>query len=166
MCKVHTWTWHGVTQHSHCARMSIRKVAARVMLFPLIFALHCTISHIGCGPPHPICFLGKPHFWSDGCSSTFALFLFGATSWLTLKLHGPPVLPRNNTPPPRYAANAMPVDLHRGVSKMVVHLIIEGFSTQLRPTGPDSVEHYQVCRTAMIPLPFICCAAWGLPCRF
>lgn len=123
-----TWTWHGVTQHSHCARMSIRKVAARVMLSPLDFALHCTLFHIGCGPPHPICFLGKPRFESNGCSSTFATFLFGAPTWLTLKLHGPPVLPRNNTPPPplRCECDAGRSPQRLKDSPVVVHLIIDG----------------------------------------
>lgn len=96
-----TWAWHGVTQHLHCARMSIRKVAARVMLSPLVFALHYTISHIECVAPYLICLLKKPHSWSDGCRKYIrAFFLFGLPTWLTPKLHEPPVLPRNSTPPP------------------------------------------------------------------
>lgn len=102
--------------------------------------------------PYPTCFLGKPHFWSDGCRSTFALFLFGPPTWLALKLHEPPVPPRNNTPPlpPNYAANAMPVDLHSGVSTIPPYWCIE-WAFQLN-YGRDSIEHYQVCRRAMIPL--------------
>lgn len=92
MCKVHGH-WHGATQHSHCARMSIRKVAARVMLSPLVLLFIAQFPWMWA--PYPLCFLGKPHFWSDGCSGTFVLFLFGPpTTWLTLKLHGPPVPPR------------------------------------------------------------------------
>lgn len=94
-----TWTWHGVTQHSHCARMSIRKVAARVMLSPLVFALHYTISHIECVPLIQFVSLESLIFGRMDVGSTFALFLFGPPTWPTLKLQEPPVLPRNNTPP-------------------------------------------------------------------
>lgn len=93
-----TWAWHGVTQHSHCARMSIRKVCS-CDAFPSRFcsSLH-NFPHWVCAP-YPICLLGKPHFGRMDVGSTFALFLFGPPTWLTLRLHEPPVLPRNNTPP-------------------------------------------------------------------
>lgn len=122
-----TWAWHGVTQHSHCARMSIRKVAARVMLSPLVFALHYTISHIECVTPYLICLLRKPHSWSDGCRKYIRAFFFlGYPPDWHLSSMSHQFCQEITLPPPRYATNAMPVDLHSGISTIapiVVHLI-------------------------------------------
>lgn len=101
--------------------------------------------------PYPICFLGKPHFWSDGCSSTFALFLFRPPTWLALKLHGPPVLPRNNTPVMlRMRCRSISTAACLNHSPIVVHLITNGLVSSTiaviralssLPEGHDSVTN-------------------------
>lgn len=93
--------------------------------------------------PYPVCFLGKPHFWSDGCS-TFVLFLFGpATTWLTLKLHGPPEI----TLPPRCDAGRSP-QRRLNHSPIAMHLITDGLFSSTEAL----IQHYQVCRRAMFPV--------------
>lgn len=79
-----TWALHGVTQHSHCARMREHQENSlfRVMLSPLVFALHYTISHIECVPL--IQFVSMESLISGRIEVGihFALFLFGPPTWL------------------------------------------------------------------------------------
>lgn len=79
-----TLAWHGVTQHLHCARISIRKVDARVMLSPLVFALHYTISHIECVPLIQFVSLESLIFGRMDVGVHSRFFFFGSPTWLTL----------------------------------------------------------------------------------